>query len=137
MFSHVTVGCADLVRAAAFYDATLLPLGFRRRAVTPDGGPESACWVLPGQRLPRFYVTLPFDGAPATSGNGAMVAFLAPSSAAVDVAHAAGLVAGGVDEGAPGLRPHYGVDYYGAYLRDPDGNKLHLVHRGDLAGDDS
>lgn len=61
-----------------------------------------------------------------------MVAFLAPDAEAVRQAHAAGLAAGGADEGAPGPRPHYGDGYYGAYLRDPDGNKIHLVHRGDI-----
>jgi catechol 2,3-dioxygenase-like lactoylglutathione lyase family enzyme len=61
-----------------------------------------------------------------------MVAFTAPSPNAVDAAYAAGLLAGGHDEGEPGLRSHYGDGYYGAYLRDPDGNKVHIVHRGDL-----
>jgi catechol 2,3-dioxygenase-like lactoylglutathione lyase family enzyme len=133
MFSHVTVGTRDLARAAAFYDALLLPLGLRRREVLPDGGPAAACWVLPGQVLPRFYVFMPFNRQPASAGNGSMVAFLAPSPAAVDAAFRAGLDAGGADEGAPGERANYGPGYYGAYLRDPDGNKIHLAFRGDLA----
>ena len=132
MFSHVTVGTRNLSSAAAFYDAVLTPLGLTRRQVTPDGGPESACWFVPGQALPRFYVYMPFNREPAAAGNGPMVAFLAASKIAVDAAHAAGLDAGGRDEGAPGERVHYGVGYYGAYLRDPDGNKVHVVHRGDL-----
>ncbi|MEO5759766.1 MAG: VOC family protein [Mesorhizobium sp.] len=132
MFSHITVGCTDIERAAVFYDATLGPLGLLRRAVTPDGGPASACWIEPSRPLPRFYVYMPFDRKPATSGNGSMVAFSAASAAAVDAAFAAGLAAGGTEEGAPGPRPHYGNGYYGAYLRDPDGNKLHIVHRGDI-----
>ncbi|HEX2011244.1 MAG TPA: VOC family protein, partial [Roseateles sp.] len=89
-------------------------------------------WIAPGRGLPRFYVYRPFDGRPASAGNGCMTAFAAASPAAVDAAHAAGLAAGGRDEGAPGPRPRYGEGYYGAYLRDPDGNKLHLVHRGDM-----
>jgi catechol 2,3-dioxygenase-like lactoylglutathione lyase family enzyme len=132
MFSHITVGCSDLDRAAAFYDAVLTPVGLRRRAVTPDGGPPSACWVSPNQALPRFYVYLPFDLQPASAGNGSMVAFLAPSPAAVTAAHEAGLAHGGTDAGAPGPRDYYGKGYFGAYLRDADGNKVHLVHRGDL-----
>ncbi|OCP15924.1 MULTISPECIES: VOC family protein [unclassified Ensifer] len=132
MFSHVTVGCSDLGRATLFYDAVLEPLGLVQRPVSPDGGPASSCWIAPGQALPRFYVYEPFDRKPASIGNGSMVAFLAPASAAVDRAYAAGLAAGGTDEGAPGPRPHYGDGYYGAYLRDPDGNKIHLVFRGDL-----
>ena len=134
MFSHVTVGTNDLERAIAFYDAVLTRLGLQQRPVIPDGGPTSACWVAPGAALPRFYVYSPFDRRPATTGNGDMVAFLAPSPDAVDAAYDAGMSRGGVDEGIPGLRSHYGVGYYGAYLRDPDGNKIHLVHRGDLAG---
>ncbi|TBU98323.1 lactoylglutathione lyase [Stutzerimonas kirkiae] len=132
MFSHITVGVSDLARAAAFYDAVLAPLGLRQRPVTPDGGPTSLCWIMPGQALPRFYAYRPFDGEPASAGNGSMVAFLAPDEAAVAAAHAAGLAAGGSDEGPPGPRPRYGAGYYGAYLRDPDGNKLHIVHRGDI-----
>jgi predicted lactoylglutathione lyase len=60
-----------------------------------------------------------------------MAAFTAPSRAAVDAAHAAAIAAGGYDEGAPGPRTSYAPDYYGAYIRDPDGNKLHFVRRGD------
>ncbi|WP_404994882.1 VOC family protein [Cupriavidus pauculus] len=132
MFSHITVGCADLARAAAFYDAVLIPLGLVRREVAADGGPPAACWVRPGRPLPRFYVYLPFDGNPASAGNGSMVAFAAPSHAAVDTAYRSGLAMHGTCEGKPGPRPHYGHGYYGAYLRDPDGNKVHIVHRGDI-----
>jgi catechol 2,3-dioxygenase-like lactoylglutathione lyase family enzyme len=133
MFSHVTVGCSDVERAAAFYDALLGAIGYVRRQVTPDGGPQAACWVAPGQAVPRFYVYLPFDGKPAVAGNGSMVAFSAPSPAAVDAAHRAGLASGGTDEGAPGPRPRYGAGYYAGYVRDPDGNKVQVVHRGDLS----
>jgi hypothetical protein len=61
-----------------------------------------------------------------------MVAFLAPTTSSVDLAYEAGLCSGGVDEGAPGERANYGAGYYGAYLRDPDGNKVHIAYRGDL-----
>lgn len=132
MFSHVTVGVRDLDRAGHFYDALFGPLGLRRRAILPDGGPAALCWVTATAPLPRFYAYRPYDGAPAKAGNGSMIAFLAPSAAAVEAAHAAGLAHGGTDEGAPGPRPHYGDGYFGAYLRDPDGNKIHIVHRGDL-----
>ncbi len=132
MFSHICVGSTDLNRAALFYDAVLAELGLIRRHVTPDGGPPAVCWVDPRQPLPRFYAYLPRDGQPASSGNGSMVAFLAGSHDAVRRAHAIGLAHGGQDEGAPGLRPNYGQGYFGAYLRDPDGNKIHLAVRGDL-----
>lgn len=132
MFSHITVGTNDLNKAAAFYDALLAPLGLLRRTVAPDGAPAAACWAAPSGAPPRFYVYSPFDGLPANPGNGCMVAFLAPSPDVVDVAYLAGMSNGGRDEGAPGHRPRYGIGYYGAYLRDPDGNKVHVVYRGDL-----
>lgn len=128
MFSHVTVGVGDLERAGRFYDAVLAPLGIKQRAVELDGGPPSRCWVG-GSFTPRFYAYIPHDGRPATAGNGSMVAFLAPSEAAVDQAYAAGIAEGGRDEGPPAIRAKYAPDYYGAYLRDPDGNKVHLVYR--------
>lgn len=133
MFSHVTLGSNDLERAGAFYDAVLGALGYRQRRVMADGGPGALCWIGADSDLPRFYVYEPFDGKLATAGNGVMVAFVAPSRDAVDEAFAAGLSAGGSSEGAPGIRPHYAEDYYGAYLRDPDGNKLHIVFRDSLA----
>ena len=131
MFSHVTVGARDLARMAAFYDAVLAPLGLTQRRAAQDGGLPTGCWTRPGERVPEFFVQTPFNGEPATTGNGAMVAFAALDHASVDRAHAAGLAAGGTDEGAPGPRPHYGDGYYGAYLRDPEGNKLHVAYRGD------
>jgi catechol 2,3-dioxygenase-like lactoylglutathione lyase family enzyme len=132
VFSHITVGCDDLEAAGKFYDALLIPLGLKRRAVIPDGGPAALCWIDPERPLPRFYVYQPYDRRAASPGNGSMAAFLAPSSAAVDAAYSAAIAAGGRDEGVPGERPHYGVGYYGAYLRDPGGNKIHIVYRGDL-----
>ena len=123
------IGARDVEALARFYDAVLLPLGLERG---PDSvaGPKGVCWRVPGRRHPTFDVQEPFDGAPASAGNGTMLAFLAPSRAAVDAAHAAALAHGGTDEGAPGLRTRYAPDYYGAYMRDPEGNKLHVVHRG-------
>lgn len=129
MISHITVGVSDLDRAGLFYDAVLTPLGLVRREVTPDGGPAALCWQAPKASFPRFYAYRPFDGQPCSSGNGSMTAFLAPSPTAVRQAYISGLAAGGCDEGPPGLRLNYGPDYFGAYLRDPDGNKVHVVHR--------
>ena len=126
MFSHVTIGTSDLARAIAFYDAALAPLGI----VRAGGKYENwAAWHRPGEAA-KLWVGLPFNGQPTERGNGWMAALTAPSRAAVDAAHAAALAAGGRDEGAPGARPHYAADYYGAYVRDPDGNKLHFVYRG-------
>jgi catechol 2,3-dioxygenase-like lactoylglutathione lyase family enzyme len=132
VFSHVTVGTQDLERAGRFYDALLAPLGSRQRVVIPDDGPLALCWVSGDAPLPRFYVYCPRDGRPATVGNGSMAAFLAPTKEAVKASWNSGLANGGTDEGASGERPHYGEGYFGAYLRDPDGNKVHIVYRGDL-----
>ncbi len=131
MFSHITVGVSDLETAGRFYDAVLSPLGLINRPVTPDGGPASLCWIHPDHNLPRFYTYLPFNGAAASAGNGSMVAFLAPTPEAVDQAFRAALTLGGRSEGEPGLRKNYGDNYYGAYFRDPDGNKIHIVCRDD------
>ena len=133
MFSHITVGCQDLDRAGVFYDALLFPLGLKRVATEDDGGPPALCWAESPCSLPGFYAQTPLNHQPASAGNGNMVAFAAPSVAAVDEAYRAALAAHGTGEGKPGERPHYGRGYYGAYLRDPDGNKVHIVYRGDLA----
>ncbi|MFL1464249.1 VOC family protein [Roseococcus sp. DSY-14] len=125
MFSHVTVGANDYAGARAFYDAVLAPLGVVRFQEWPDAG--WAAYRRKGE-APTFWIAKPKDGAPATRGNGAMTAFAAHDEAAVDAAHAAGLAAGGRCEGPPGPRPQYG-DFYAAYLRDPEGNKLCIVVR--------
>ncbi len=125
MFSYISLGTRNLAQALRFYDAVLAPLGHQRiEDYDPDD--RSAAWGLddPG---PHLWVTEPFDGQPATVGNGTMVSFLAPSRAAVDAFHAAALAQGGSDEGGPGLRPQYGAHFYAAYVRDPDGNKLNAV----------
>jgi catechol 2,3-dioxygenase-like lactoylglutathione lyase family enzyme len=128
MFSHVTLGTGDIARAIAFYDRALAPLGLARQESDTGGG--YAGYAAAPDTTPQFWVLRPRDGAPASVGNGVTIAFEAPDRAAVDAAHAAMLAAGGTDEGGPGLRPHYHADYYGAYARDPDGNKLCVVcHR--------
>ncbi len=125
MFSHACLGSDDPPALVPFYDAVLAPLGIVRFLLREDGA--VAGWRAgPG---PSFYVGRPFNGGAAGVGNGTMIAFRAGSRDEVDQGHAAGLVHGGTCDGPPGLRPQYGPDYYGAYLRDPQGNKLHLVHR--------
>ncbi|MEO9227563.1 VOC family protein [Sphingomonas sp. UYAg733] len=133
MFSHVTVGVSDLDRAGRFYDGLLAPLGLVQRRVTPDGGPQALCWHDPAQALPLFYAYTPLDGERSTCGNGSMVAFLADSPDCVVLAYDEALRCGGTDDGAPGPRPRYGPAYFGAYVRDPDGNKLHVVCRTEQA----
>ncbi|KQB53137.1 lactoylglutathione lyase [Pseudomonas endophytica] len=128
MFSHIQIGARDLTTLIAFYDAVLMALGLTRLPDANDGGPAGAGWHRSGHSWPQFYVQLPFNGLPATSGNGVQVSFAASSQEQVRAAWEAAMVSGGQDEGAPGLRPQYAADYFGAYCRDPEGNKLCFVH---------
>lgn len=134
MLTYVYLGTNDLARATRFYDAILAPLGMQR-CITgdPDWDRISAGWGIyeeDGVRELALWVGKPFDQQPATAGNGTMVAFTARSWQAVDDFHAAALAHGGVSAGAPGLRAHYNPDFYVAYVRDLDGNKLAAVCRG-------
>jgi catechol 2,3-dioxygenase-like lactoylglutathione lyase family enzyme len=125
MYSHITVGTSKLTRAMRFYDAALAPLGMKRTRTFKF----AASYAPPdfsGVNEP-FWVVRPLDRKAATPGNGVTVAFDAQTRAAVDAFHAAALAAGGSDEGSPGLREHYHPNYYGAYIRDLDGNKLCVV----------
>ena len=126
MFSHITLGTNDLDRAAGFYRPVMATLGLSEPFAM-------AGTVVFGELAgPKLFVVAPFDGSPASHGNGTHAAFIAPDRAAVDAFHAAALAHGGSDEGAPGLRPHYHRNYYAAYVRDPDGNKLQAVcHRAE------
>lgn len=122
MFSHVTIGSNDVARAKPFYDALLAPLGLVRRADYP----EAVGYGRPGGRA-QVWILRPLDKSAASAGNGITIGLEADDRPTVDAAHAAGVAAGGRDEGAPGLRPHYHKNYYGAYLRDPGGTKLCIV----------
>jgi lactoylglutathione lyase len=122
MFSHVFVSVTDFDRALAFYTPVMDALGIEARFC--DRGRPWAGWHSEGRTRPLFVICRPFDGQPQDPGNGQMVAFLAKDRAAVQRAHDAALANGGASEGLPGLRPEYHADYYGAYFRDPDGNKL-------------
>lgn len=122
MFSHIYIGVNDFPRALAFYTPLMQSLGVQPRFC--DHGKPWAGWQSePGPR-PLFLIGTPYDGRPHTAGNGQMVAFLAASRAGVDEAFAVALAPGGTSEGAPDLRPAYHANYYGAYFRDPEGNKL-------------
>ena len=121
MFSHITLGSDDFTRARPFWIAVMQVLGhpvlFERAGGIAFGEPAG----------PKTFIGPAFDGQPARPGNGVHVAYLVSTRAQVDAFHAAALANGGSDEGAPGLRPHYHPNYYGAYVRDPDGNKLQAV----------
>ena len=126
MIAYVTVGADDIARAKQFYSAFLPALGYWL-----EEGPEGLSYALPVQPgqspvLPDFYVKPTFDGRPASAGNGAMVAFEARNQKQVRDLYAAAILAGGSDEGQPGFRASYGPQFYVAYLRDPQGNKIAL-----------
>ena len=122
MISHVFIGIGEFEPALGFYSALMSSLDMQLKFA--DAGKGWAGWIAPGKPRPLFVIGRPFDGAAHHAGNGQMTALLAPSRAAVDAAYAAALAHGGACEGAPGLRPHYHPNYYSAYVRDPDGNKL-------------
>ncbi len=125
MFSHVTIGSNEPGKAKSFYDALLQPLGLVRHMDYPN-----AVGYGPADGRPQLWILKPLDKQTASVGNGITIALEATDRSAVDAAHAAALAAGGTDEGAPGIRAHYHPNYYGAYLRDPDGNKICVVcHR--------
>jgi catechol 2,3-dioxygenase-like lactoylglutathione lyase family enzyme len=129
--SHVSVGVADIAKARAFYGATLGALGLSEQYVVDLGqGPVAVAY---GDGYPEIWVQLPENRKPAAAGNGVHIALAARSTHEVDAFHAAALKAGGSDAGAPGERPHYGPDYYGAFVRDPDGNKIEAVHMASMA----
>ena len=124
MIAYVMVGTNDLESAVKFYDRLMPKMNMVRvetdkdfAAYAPKSKPENI----------EFYVTKPFDGNRANSGNGTMIALAVETSQIVDDCHKAGIDAGGNDAGAPGFRPANGNIYY-AYVRDLDGNKLCFVH---------
>lgn len=131
MISHTHIGVSDFGEAFSFYRRVMDALGMELKFNEPDAA--WAGWRRPGTERPLFLIGKPFDGGPRDPGNGNMVALLAPSREAVDASYAAALDAGGTDEGAPGLRPHYHEHYYGAYFRDPDGNKICVCRHAPVA----
>lgn len=134
MFTYICLGTNDLARATRFYDVALGALGLSRCDTT--GEPDWEGWAGWGTYEDRgatqvaLWVCKPFDGRAASVGNGTMIALRADSWRQVDEFHAAALAHGGSSDGAPGLRPQYNPDFYAAYVRDPDGNKLAVVCRG-------
>jgi len=128
MIGYVTLGTNDLDRARAYYDALLGEIGATRKMEFAETG-----FTLygTGDRRPGIAVTRPYDGNPATVGNGNMAAIAADSRETVDRLHAKAIALGGTDEGAPGLRTPEGPGaFYGAYFRDLDGNKLCVFRMG-------
>jgi predicted lactoylglutathione lyase len=118
VIGYVTLGTNNLDKAAAFYDALLAEIGARR--MMEDPGRIVGWGTQPG--APMLMVTKPFDGKPASVGNGVMVALNVGTPEAVKKVHAKAMQLGGADEGEPGPRGTGG--FHGGYFRDLDGNKL-------------
>ena len=119
MIGYVTLGTNDLDRAARFYDALLGEIGGKRMMQTD----RFVVWFVAPDK-PALGVFKPFDGNPATVGNGVMVALVVDSPAKVDALYKKALELGATDEGAAGPRGIPG--FYAGYFRDPDGNKLNF-----------
>jgi catechol 2,3-dioxygenase-like lactoylglutathione lyase family enzyme len=125
MIDHISLGVRDVRRAAAFYDAVLAPLGMKSvMRVDLPGRSLLAVGYGQDEHHPTFWVQLPVNGDAASAGNGVHVAFAAANHAAVDAFYLAAMESGGSDEGGPGHRVEYHPHYYGAFVRDPDGNKI-------------
>jgi len=122
MIGYVTLGTNDLPRAAAFYDALFAEMG-GKRFMEED---TFIAWMVT-EDTPGIGITLPFNGEPATVGNGTMVALVVDSKEKVDAIYNTALSLGGADEGPPGQRME---GFYAGYFRDLDGNKLNAFCSG-------
>lgn len=118
MIGYITVGTNDMEKSAKFYDALLEGVGAKRFMEM-----ETFIAWSTDPSAPGFSITKPFDGSPASVGNGVMVALVVDSPAKVDALYAKAIELGGTDEGAPGARSD---NFYAGYFRDLDGNKLNF-----------
>ena len=126
MIGYVILGTNDLPRARSFYDSLLAEMGVTRMMEFGDRG---SAWAAAMDK-PMLCIMTPYDGQPATVGNGVMAGIAAGSREEVDRMHSKALELGGTDEGPPGLRPAGGEGFYAAYFRDLDGNKLDVFYYG-------
>jgi catechol 2,3-dioxygenase-like lactoylglutathione lyase family enzyme len=120
MIDHVSIGVRDLARAAALYEAALGAIGYRKLDVRPQT-------VGFGKRYSEFWLNQRTDMPAVRTESGAHICLRAASMQAVDAFHAAALAAGATSDGAPGVRSQYGDNYYAAFIRDPDGNRVEAV----------
>ena len=126
MIGYITLGTNDLDRAKTFYDALLAEMGVARLMEFGDRGYG---WAA-SMEQPMLCIFKPYDGQPATIGNGVMAGISADSRETVDRVHKKALELGAIDEGSPGLRAVGGEGFYAAYFRDLDGNKLDVFCYG-------
>jgi catechol 2,3-dioxygenase-like lactoylglutathione lyase family enzyme len=121
MIDHVSVAVRDLTNGERFYAAVLAPLGLAKLREWPEAT------IGFGKKYPEFWINKRETMPRIEADSGVHICLRAPDAAAVDAFHTAALKAGGVSDGAPGLRPHYHESYYAAFIRDPDGNRIEAV----------
>jgi catechol 2,3-dioxygenase-like lactoylglutathione lyase family enzyme len=123
MLDHVSIGVRDIAKARTFYDAALKPLGYN--CLSAD---ETSLGY--GKETVGFWIGLTGRPVPDDPKSGVHFCFTAPSRSSVAAFHAAGIAAGGRDNGAPGIREAYGPGYFAAYVCDPDGYRLEAYCAG-------
>ncbi|RKF19952.1 VOC family protein [Alginatibacterium sediminis] len=125
MFSHIFISVSDFEKSYQFYSSMMKGLGLEERFC--DRNRPWAGWHSAGESRPYFFICHPYDGKPHIPGNGQVLAFMASDRTTVRAIYDLAIEKGGHCEGPPGLRPEYHDDFYGAYFRDYDGNKLCIV----------
>jgi catechol 2,3-dioxygenase-like lactoylglutathione lyase family enzyme len=121
---HVSIGVSNADRAKRFYDPVLAALGMHPVMPIEVHGRLVGVGYGDNPQKPTFWIQLPVNQQPASSGNGVHICFSARDRAAVDAFYIAAIEQGGVEDGSPGLREEYHPNYYAAFVRDPDGNKI-------------
>ena len=121
MIDHVSIAVRDLAAAARFYEPVLAVLGMKKLREWPDAA------IGFGKDYPEFWLNKRTQMAKVAEDSGTHICLRAREKAAVDAFYAAGLAAGGASDGAPGFREHYTSNYYAAFIRDPDGNRIEAV----------
>ena len=121
MIDHISVAVRDLGAAESFYSTLLAPLGIAKLREWPGAA------IGFGKKYPEFWINRRADMSSVATDSGVHICLRAPDTGAVDAFHAAALKAGGASDGAPGLRPEYYAQYYAAFIRDPDGNRIEAV----------
>ena len=121
MIDHISIAVRDLGNAESFYTALLAPLGMTKLREWPQAA------IGFGKKYPEFWINRRSEMRRISDDCGVHICLRAPDAAAVDAFHDAAVKAGGTSDGAPGLRPQYDVQYYAAFIRDPDGNRIEAV----------
>jgi catechol 2,3-dioxygenase-like lactoylglutathione lyase family enzyme len=122
MIGYATLGTNDIDRALNFYDGLFAAIGGKRLMQMPDE--RKLTMYGTGMNKPMLGIGKPYDGGTASAGNGTMISLSVDAREQVDAVHARAMELGGTDEGAPGVRGPEAMGFYGAYWRDPDGNKF-------------